>query len=98
MALFLPFPCTHLGFFSSFSVHPLHFPARRVILFQRKSHGVLAQLVARDIRIVEARGSTPLYSTKQKKSELDSYRERVRIFSLELYTKTNITLNVKESV
>ena len=27
------------------------------------SHGVLAQLVARDIRIVEARGSTPLYST-----------------------------------
>ena len=54
-------------------------------------------LLARDIRIVEARGSTPLYSTKQKKSELDSYRKRVRIFSLlELYT--NITLNVKESV
>ncbi len=56
-------------------------------------------LSARDIRIVEARGSTPLYSTKQEKSELDSYRKRVRISSLlELYTKTNITLNVKESV
>ena len=70
----------------------LLFSPPRAILFERNSHGVLAQLVARDIRIVEARGSTPLYSTKQKKSELDSYRKRARIFSLpELYTKTNMT-------
>ena len=38
--------------------------------------------VARDIRIVEVRGSTPLCSTKQEKSELSAGRRRVRIFVL----------------
>ena len=35
----------------------------------KSRHGVLAQLVARDIRIVEARGSTPLYSTTKSQPE-----------------------------
>ena len=32
--------------------------------FAKISHGALAQMVARDIRIVEVRGSTPLCSTE----------------------------------
>ena len=42
-------------------------------------YGALAQLVVRYIRIVEARGSTPLCSTIQKKSELNPDWEWVRI-------------------
>ena len=58
--------CSPVFHFFLFSIFPLLFFLPRVILFQRKRNGVLAQLVARDIRIVEARGSTPLYSTKKK--------------------------------
>ena len=40
--------------------------AGKRILGQPRAFGALAQLVARDIRIVEVRGSTPLCSTTKK--------------------------------
>ena len=43
-------------------------------------YGALAQLVARDIRIVEVRGSTPLCSTKTSAiAEVFSYRNDCRL-------------------
>ena len=44
-----------------------------------KKFGALAQLVARNVRIVEVRGSNPLRSTTLEKSELNSGRKWVRI-------------------
>ena len=39
------------------------------MIWQIKIHGVLAQLVERQVRNLEARGSTPLCSTKKKDTQ-----------------------------